>query len=62
MGRGFRNMHLIASSSPAMLTALQRAYQQHKPIVVTLWSPHWAFTKYKLKYLSDPQHVFGQSG
>lgn len=53
---------LVSSSTPAMLSALQRAYQQHKPIVVTLWSPHWAFTKYKLHYIEDPKQIFGKPG
>lgn len=53
---------LQASSTPAMLAALQKAYQQKKPIVVTLWSPHWAFAKYKLHYIQDPKQVFGKPG
>lgn len=55
-------LHLTASSSAAMLTVLQKDYAAKKPVVVTLWSPHWAFTKYKLKYLSDPKGVFGKAG
>ncbi|WAH36509.1 glycine betaine ABC transporter substrate-binding protein [Alicyclobacillus dauci] len=50
---------LQTSSTPAMLTALQKAYEQKQPIVVTLWSPHWAFAKYDLKYLKDPKAAFG---
>lgn len=53
---------LQASSTPAMLVALQRAYQQKQPIVVTLWSPHWAFAKYHLHYIKDPKDDFGQPG
>lgn len=59
---GLTNMHLVQSSSPAMLTQLEKDYKEKKPIVVTLWSPHWAFTKYKLKYLPDPKGDFGGSG
>ncbi|CAM3821002.1 glycine betaine ABC transporter substrate-binding protein [Alicyclobacillus pomorum] len=55
-------MQLVQSSSPAMLSALQKAYSEHKPIVVTMWSPHWAVTKYHLKYLSDPKGDFGKPG
>lgn len=51
--------NLITSSSSAMLAQLSQAESQHKPIVVTLWSPHWAFAKWKLKYLSDPKNIFG---
>jgi len=56
------NLQLVQSSSPAMLSSLEKAYSQHKPIVVTLWSPHWAFAKYQLKYLSDPKGDFGKQG
>lgn len=55
-------MNLIASSTPAMLTELQKAYKEKQPIVVTLWSPHWAFAKYKLHYIQDPKQVFGKPG
>lgn len=53
---------LQTSSTTAMLTALKRAYSSQKPIVVTLWSPHWAFAKYNLKYLKDPKGSFGKGG
>lgn len=55
-------MHLQTSSTAAMLTALKRAYEAKQPIVVTLWSPHWAFAKYHLKYIQDPKHIFGTTG
>lgn len=34
---------LQSSSSTAMTAALQSKIKNHNPIVVTLWSPHWAF-------------------
>jgi glycine betaine/proline transport system substrate-binding protein len=52
-------MKLINSSEAAMMAALKRAYDKHKNIVVTLWSPHWAWAVYKLKYLSDPKKIYG---
>lgn len=52
---------LVSSSSSGMLAALSKAESQHKPVVVTLWSPHWAFAKWHLKYLSDPKKIFGPS-
>ncbi|QQE79288.1 glycine betaine ABC transporter substrate-binding protein [Alicyclobacillus sp. SO9] len=55
-------LKLVNSSSPAMLSALKSAYAKHKPIVVALWSPHWAFSKWKLKYLKDPKGAFGKPG
>lgn len=55
-------LKLVDSSGPAMLSALKKAESAHKPIVVTLWSPHWIFGKYQLKYLSDPKNAFGSTG
>lgn len=31
--------NLMISSEVAMISALDRAYRQEKPVVVTLWSP-----------------------
>lgn len=50
---------LVTSSSSAMLAQLSSAISAHKPVVVTLWSPHWAFAKWHLKYLQDPKNIFG---
>jgi len=53
------NFELVPSSEAAMLTALDKAYRDKKPIVVTGWSPHWMFVKYDLKYLKDPKKDYG---
>ena len=42
-----------------MLASLESAIDQKQPIVVTLWQPHWAFSRYPLKVLDDPQTAFG---
>ena len=44
-----------------MLTALDKAYENEEWIVCTAWSPHWMFAKYDLKYLEDPQLMYGES-
>lgn len=51
---------LQSSSSTAMLAALSDAINSKKPMIVTLWSPHWAFSKWNLKYLKDPKNVYGK--
>lgn len=51
---------LVASSTAAMLAELNRSVQAHQPIVVTLWKPHWAYTKFPIKPLADPQGAFGK--
>ena len=50
-----------ASSESAMILSLERAEQRKEPIVVTLWKPHWIWSKYKLKYLKDPKGEYGSS-
>ncbi|GAA2647407.1 ABC transporter permease/substrate binding protein [Streptomyces vastus] len=51
---------VVDSSTPAMLAELKRAYAKQEPIVVTLWSPHWAYNDYKLTKLEDPKGAWGK--
>ena len=51
--------NLVEGSSPAMLASLDSAIKQNQPIVVTLWQPHWAFSRFPIKVLDDTQTAFG---
>ncbi|MFV0136983.1 ABC transporter permease/substrate binding protein [Streptomyces sp. HMX87] len=51
---------VVDSSTPAMLAELKRAYSKQEPIVVTLWSPHWAYNDYELKKLKGPKGAWGE--
>lgn len=50
---------LVPSSSGAMTVALDQAIKNEEDVIVTGWSPHWKFAAYDLKYLEDPNGVFG---
>jgi glycine betaine/proline transport system substrate-binding protein len=52
---------LMPSSGPAMAIALARAEKKNEAIVVPGWIPHWMFAKWKLRFLEDPQNVFGEA-
>lgn len=52
---------LIEGSGAAMTAMLDKAIKAEKPIIITGWTPHWMFAKYDLKYLEDPQKVFGEA-
>ncbi|GDY29673.1 glycine betaine ABC transporter substrate-binding protein [Gandjariella thermophila] len=51
---------LAEGSTPAMLASLDSAIKENKPIVVTLWHPHLAFTKFPIKVLQDPKGAWGK--
>lgn len=58
---GLDGWTLLEGSGTAMTAALDKAYKTQAPIIVTGWTPHWMFAKYKLKYLDDPLKSFGGS-
>jgi len=51
--------NLVESSEKEMTGALAEAIGAQKWIVVTGWYPHWMFGRWKLKFLEDPQKVYG---
>ncbi|WP_414499975.1 glycine betaine ABC transporter substrate-binding protein [Zymobacter sp. IVIA_12111.31 C1] len=53
------NIKLAASSDATMTAVLGEAIREHRPIVVTAWTPHWMFNRWQLKYLDDPKGAFG---
>ncbi|MFI2377762.1 ABC transporter permease/substrate binding protein [Streptomyces sp. NPDC018964] len=55
-----KEYEVVDSSTPAMLAELKRAYSKKEPVVVTLWSPHWAYSDYDLKKLEDPKGSWGK--
>ncbi len=56
---GLDGLTLVEGSTPAMLAELDTAIKREENIVVTLWTPHWAFGRWDLKTLEDPDKAFG---
>lgn len=54
-------IELVQGSEPAMMAALEKAYNKNEWIAITGWSPHWMFAKYDLKYLEDSKMAFGEA-
>ncbi|WP_044896444.1 glycine betaine ABC transporter substrate-binding protein [Bacillus alveayuensis] len=51
---------LVPSSEAAMLSQLKESMNNEKPIAITMWNPHWAFSAFDIKYLEDPKEVYGK--
>jgi len=56
---GLKDFTLVNGSGATMTGALKDAIDNHKPIVITGWTPHWMWARFKLKYLKDPKKVYG---
>jgi len=50
---------LVEASEQAMLSAVDRAVEQHKPIVFVGWSPHPMNVRFDMEYLSGGDDWFG---
>ncbi|MBD3401743.1 glycine/betaine ABC transporter [candidate division GN15 bacterium] len=53
------NLELISSSGPAMTAALKDGVDNENWVAVTGWKPHWKFARWDLKFLDDPEGVYG---
>ncbi len=57
---GLDDMVLVEGSDATMAAALKDAIRKKEWIVVTSWSPHWMFGRWKLHYLDDPKKALGE--
>jgi glycine betaine/proline transport system substrate-binding protein len=56
---GLGGFNLIESSEQGMLAEVERAIHNHEPIVFLAWDPHPMNMRFKLKYLTGGDAVFG---
>ncbi len=56
---GLQDFMLISGSEISMAAELANAIRRLDWIVVTGWIPHWKFARWNLKFLEDPENVFG---
>ncbi|MFO8032495.1 MAG: glycine betaine ABC transporter substrate-binding protein [Desulfohalobiaceae bacterium] len=54
-----QDLELISGSGAEMTRTLEEKIKNQEWVVVTGWTPHWKFAKWDLKYLQDPQNVYG---
>lgn len=52
-------LKLVEGSGATMAAVLSEAIKSRQWIVVTGWTPHWKFSRWELKYLKDPKHLYG---
>lgn len=52
---------LMEGSGATMTASLQQAIDNNEWVVVTGWAPHWKFARWDLKFLEDPQGIYGEA-
>lgn len=50
---------LLNLSEKEMVQHLEDSLKRRKNIVVTGWNPHWIFARYEVRFLEDPDRIFG---
>lgn len=53
-------MPLQNLSEKVMVSRLEDALKRREEIVVTGWEPHWIFARYEVRFLEDPDNLFGE--
>ncbi len=53
-------LNLLNLSETEMIKHLEDSIKRRKEVVVTGWEPHWVFARYDLRFLKDPDNIFGK--
>ena len=56
---GLKGWKLIEASTEAMMIAVGAAFKREEWVCWLGWSPHWMNLAYDVKYLEDPEHLWG---
>ncbi|MGM0452394.1 MAG: glycine betaine ABC transporter substrate-binding protein [Thermodesulfobacteriota bacterium] len=59
---GLDDFRLVKSSEISVMAELSNAVRHQQWIVITGWLPHWSFERWSLKFLEDPENIFGDRG
>lgn len=58
---GLGDWNLVDTSEVAMLSAARDAISREEPIVWVGWTPHWMNLELPMRYLDDPDNLFGEN-
>lgn len=53
-------LNLLDLSETEMVKHLEDSIKRRREVVVTGWEPHWLFARYDLRFLEDPDNIFGK--
>lgn len=54
------DFELALSSTSAMISDMETSMDNEAEVVVTLWTPYWAYTNYDVRELEDPDSIYGE--
>lgn len=59
---GMGNWEIVASSTSGMLSQVEKAIRDEDWIMFCGWRPHWMNVIHDMKYLEDPEDLWGPNG
>src|SRR6056297_3082427 len=59
---GLNSFELVEGTEQELRQRIDQALRNEVWIVVTGWTPHWMTRRWSLRFLEDPQGVFGEAG